>query len=114
MGITKTDAYSVSHNRMAQLAKALGHPARMAIVDQLSRNNTCICGDFVEHLPLSQATVSQHLRELKSAGLIQGTIEGTSICYCLNPDTLNELTAYLERLSGLLGGQSNECCNPET
>lgn len=113
MGITKTDTYSKPHIRMAQLAKALGHPARMAIVDQLSRDNTCICGDFVEHLPLSQPTVSQHLRELKLAGLIQGTIEGTSICYCLNPDTLKELTTYLEHLSNQLGRQSIECCNPE-
>ncbi|MEX2585061.1 MAG: metalloregulator ArsR/SmtB family transcription factor [Balneolaceae bacterium] len=98
---------------MAQLAKALGHPARMAIVDHLSQVNSCICGKFVEHLPLSQATVSQHLRELKSTGLIQGTIEGTSICYCLNPDTLNELTTYLERLSTQLDGQANERCKPE-
>jgi DNA-binding transcriptional ArsR family regulator len=67
------------------MAKAIGHPARIAILQYLAKTNTCICGDLVEELGLAQATISQHLKELKNAGLIQGTIEGTSVCYCINP-----------------------------
>lgn len=105
MGITKTADYTDRQNRIAVLAKALGHPARVAIVEFLLEADRCICGDLVGRLPLAQPTVSQHLRELKASGLIQGTIEGTSICYCINPDVLQELGSFLEQIrSGLRCG----------
>jgi predicted transcriptional regulator len=85
MGITKTDLFNKKQNEIANMAKAIAHPARIAILQHLVKANTCICGDLVEELGLAQATISQHLKELKTAGLIQGTIEGTSICYCINP-----------------------------
>lgn len=84
MGSTKTDEFTIKQNRLAVIAKALGHPARVAIVEYLAKSNACMCGAIVEVLPLSQSTVSQHLRELKNAGLIKGEIEGTKVCYCIN------------------------------
>ncbi len=87
MGLTKSEIFSVEQNQLAQLLKALAHPARIAILQQLMKSNTCICGDLVEELGLAQATISQHLKELKNAGLIQGTIDGVSVCYCINPTT---------------------------
>lgn len=91
MGVTKTFGFSDEINDMAIVFKALGHPARMAIVEYLVKQKECVCGDIVNELPLAQATISQHLRELKTAGIIKGTIEGTSICYCLNLDLLKKL-----------------------
>ena len=82
---------------LAAMAKALGHPARVKIVRQLLATNSCICGDIVSAIGLAQATVSQHLKVLKSAGLIYGTISGPSVCYCVHPDAI-------ARLKGLLGG----------
>lgn len=87
MGVTKTNEFSSQHNEIAAIAKALGHPARVAIIEQLIKTNACICNDFVLALPLAQATISQHLRELKQVGLIQGEVEGTSVCYCINAKT---------------------------
>ncbi len=84
MGATKTEIFSNKQNRLAQLMKALAHPARIAILQQLVKTNACICGDLVGELGLAQATISQHLKELKNAGLIKGTIEGTSVCYCID------------------------------
>ena len=84
MGTTKSYEFSTKENRLAKYAKALAHPARIAILKLLAQKQTCICGDIVEELPLSQSTVSQHLKELKEAGLIQGDIEGARVCYCIN------------------------------
>ena len=84
MGLTKTEIFSDKQNRLALMMKALAHPARIAIIQQLIKTNACICGDLVEELGLAQATISQHLKELKNAGLIKGTIEGTSVCYCID------------------------------
>lgn len=84
MGKSKTSSFTQTQNQLADTAKALAHPARIAILQYLSNKNTCVCGDIVDKLPLSQSTVSQHLKELKSAGLIKGEIEGASICYCLD------------------------------
>ena len=84
MGATKTEHFTDRQNELATLAKALGHPARIAILDYLLKVNTCICGDIVNELPLAQPTISQHLKELKNAGLIKGDIEGNSICYCID------------------------------
>jgi len=85
MGATKTALFSKKQNELASMAKAIAHPARIAILQQLVSANACICGDLVEELGLAQPTISQHLKELKQAGIIQGTVEGTSVCYCINP-----------------------------
>jgi DNA-binding transcriptional ArsR family regulator len=87
MGLTKTEMFTKEQNQLAQLLKAMAHPARIAILQRILASNTCICGDLVEELGLAQATISQHLRELKQAEIIQGTIEGASVCYCINPVT---------------------------
>ena len=84
MGTSKKEAFSNNQNRLADLAKALAHPARIAILEFLAKQNACVCGDIVDELPLSQATVSQHLKELKYAGLIQGEINPPYIKYCIN------------------------------
>lgn len=84
MGLTKSEIFTDKQNRLAQMMKALAHPARIAIIQQLVKANACICGELVGELGLAQATISQHLKELKNAGLIKGTIEGTSVCYCID------------------------------
>ena len=84
MGLTKTAEFSKVHNDLAIIAKALGHPARIAIIQFLIKSKSCYCGDIVDELPLSQSTVSQHLSELKKAGLIKGDIDGPSVCYCID------------------------------
>ncbi|MEO8404761.1 MAG: metalloregulator ArsR/SmtB family transcription factor [Chitinophagaceae bacterium] len=85
MGATKSTLFTKQQNDMANMAKAIAHPARIAILQYLVKKNACICGDLVDELGLAQATTSQHLKELKSAGIIQGAIEGASVCYCINP-----------------------------
>jgi DNA-binding transcriptional ArsR family regulator len=90
MGVTKTENFNKKQNQLAAFAKVLGHPARVAILEYLLKQQTCICGDLVDALPLAQATVSQHLKELKSVGLIKGEIEGTSVCYCINEPVWEE------------------------
>ncbi|MFY7743103.1 MAG: ArsR/SmtB family transcription factor [Flavobacterium sp.] len=107
MGASKSDSFSVEQNEMATLFKALSHPARIAIVDYLLTVDTCICGDIVEVLPLAQPTVSQHLKELKNANIIQGTIEGTAICYCLNPETIDKIEQHFGVIRQKL---KNKCC----
>ena len=84
MGITKSEIFTEGQNKLAATCKALAHPARIAIMQELIKTNACICGDLVDELGLAQATISQHLKELKNAGLIKGTVEGTSICYCID------------------------------
>jgi ArsR family transcriptional regulator len=84
MGLSKTEEFTKAQNDVAVLAKALGHPARVAILQFLASQNSCVCGDIVDELPLSQSTVSQHLKELKKVGLIKGEIEGPSVCYCID------------------------------
>lgn len=97
MGATKTDLFTRQQNEIANMAKALAHPARIAILQHLVKINACIGGDLVEELGLAQATISQHLKELKAVGLIQGTVEGTSICYCINPETWKQYRNFFER-----------------
>jgi DNA-binding transcriptional ArsR family regulator len=110
MGVTKTFGFSDEINDMAIVFKALGHPARMAIVEYLVKQKECVCGDIVNELPLAQATISQHLRELKTAGIIKGTIEGTSVCYCLNLDLLKQIENKLNLWSLDLPTEENKCC----
>ena len=85
MGLTKSDLFTKQQNEMANMAKAIGHPAIIAILQHLVKKNACVCGDLVEELGLAQATTSQHLKELKNVGIIQGNVEGVSVCYCINP-----------------------------
>ncbi len=90
MGLTKTEEFTKSQNDLALLTKALGHPARIAILQFLIKSKSCVCGDIVDELPLSQSTVSQHLKELKKVGLIKGDIEGPSVCYCIDERVWNK------------------------
>lgn len=108
MGITKSEIFTAQQNRLATLLKALAHPARVAILQHLIRTNACICGDLVQELGLAQATISQHLRELKAAGIIQGTVEGTSVCYCIDPKAWKAFKKELDALFGSYKGGS--CC----
>ncbi|RNC86473.1 MAG: ArsR family transcriptional regulator [Winogradskyella sp.] len=96
MGVTKSEIFSDTQNEIANLAKAFAHPARVAILQYLFESNTCICGDLVDEIGLAQATISQHLKELKRLGLIKGNIEGTSVCYCINQDKWNEMRILLD------------------
>jgi len=84
MGVTKTEIYTEKQNQLASLLKVLGHPARIAILQYIINQKACICNDLVEELGLAQATISQHLKELKSIGIIQGAVEGKSVCYCID------------------------------
>ncbi len=95
MGLTKTEIFTKEQNQLAMLLKAIAHPARIAILQQIIAANACICGDLVEELGLAQATISQHLKELKNAGIIQGTIDGAKVCYCIEPTTWSLLQSEL-------------------
>ncbi|KIO75427.1 ArsR family transcriptional regulator [Pedobacter lusitanus] len=109
MGLTKTEIFTDEQNQLSQLLKAMAHPARIAILQRILKSNTCICGDLVEELGLAQATISQHLKELKNAGIIQGTIEGVSVCYCINPAVWKQLEIQLGVFLGSYKGEPN-CC----
>lgn len=109
MGISKTEEFTVKDNRIAEYAKALAHPARVAILQLLIKRQSCVCGDIVDELPLSQSTVSQHLKELKSSGLIKGEIEGPRVCYCINEKEWAAAKQYLGSLFDAFKPGSN-CC----
>lgn len=109
MGATKTDYFTDRQNQLAALAKALAHPARIAILDYLLKVDACVCGDIVNELPLAQPTVSQHLKELKTAGLIKGSIEGNSICYCINEKALGQLEEFFNAITAH-EDIKNKCC----
>jgi ArsR family transcriptional regulator len=108
MGLTKTDTYTAQTLGLATIFKALGHPARIAILEFIAKQTTCICGDIVTELPLSQASISRHLSELKAAGLIKGTITGTSVCYCLDPENMPLLVQFLNQLNS---PTNQTCCS---
>tara|TARA_B100001115_G_scaffold170791_1_gene152628 strand:+ start:2721 stop:3053 length:333 start_codon:yes stop_codon:yes gene_type:complete len=110
MGITKKDLFSPEQNDLAAGAKALGHPARIAILQYLVAARACINGDLVQELGLAQATISQHLRELKAAGFIQGTIEGTSVSYCINPERWERIKSEFLELFESYCGNDPTCC----
>lgn len=110
MGATKTEHFSKRQNEIATLIKALGHPARVAIIEHLMKVNACICGEIVEVLPLSQPTVSQHLKELKMAGLIKGSVEGNTICYCIDENAIQKLQAYFASITTNLENNKDNCC----
>lgn len=110
MGITKSDQFTEGQNEIAIIAKALGHPARIAILEYLMSVDTCICGDIVNELPLAQPTVSQHLKELKNAGIIKGSISGNSICYCVNEEIIQTIENYFSLISKKLQNRKINCC----
>jgi DNA-binding transcriptional ArsR family regulator len=112
MPVTKTEEFKTKEIRLSKWAKALAHPARVAILRTLAERNTCICGEIVEVMPLAQATVSQHLKELKEARLVKGTVEGPSSCYCLNREALDELADDMNELfDELRSGCAAESCS---
>ena len=109
MGLTKTEIFTDEQNQLSTLLKAMAHPARIAILQRILVSNTCICGDLVGELGLAQPTISQHLKELKLAGIIQGTVEGVSICYCINPKTWKLLQDQLGDFFALYKSEPT-CC----
>lgn len=111
MGITKTELFTDNQNKIATLLKAMAHPARVAIIEYLMKANKCICGDIVNELPLAQPTISQHLKELKQAGLIQGSIEGNTICYCIDEKTIEEIHSYFNDLIEKLQHTKSHSCS---
>jgi DNA-binding transcriptional ArsR family regulator len=108
MGLTKTEDFTKAQNDLAVLTKALGHPARIAIIQFLVKSKSCVCGDIVDELPLSQSTVSQHLAELKKAGLIKGDIDGPSVCYCIDERAWNKAKKVIGEL--FESYQPGDCC----
>ncbi len=96
MPLTKTENFKKTDVRLAEIAKALAHPARVAILRELARRNECVCGQIVDVIPLAQATVSQHLKELKEIGMIKGEVDGPRSCYCIDSGKMAELAAQLE------------------
>lgn len=109
MGATKNTNYSIQEMSIAKFANALSHPARVAIIHLLLKKQACICGDIVDELPLSQSTVSQHLKELKEVGLIKGDIEGASVCYCIDEKVWNHVSIQFNQLFDKLK-VNNKCC----
>lgn len=109
MGLTKSEMFTVEQNKIALIAKAFGHPARIAILQHLFKLNSCVCGDLVSEIGLAQPTISQHLKELKNLGIIKGNIEGTSVCYCIDQDEwqqINQLFSqfFKQKIKG------SDCC----
>ena len=112
MGASKTEHFTEYQNQIALLAKAMGNPARIAILEFLLKSKSCICGDIVNELPLAQPTISQHLKELKNAGLIKGNIEGNAICYCINEEGFEKIKTFFETLTSKSNSNLSSECNP--
>jgi len=110
MGATKTINYKKAALNIAKYAKALAHPARIAIIQLLLKKQACVCSDIVDELPISQSTVSQHLKELKEAGLIKGEIEGTSVCYCLDEKAWSKASSLIIGLFNNVAVNKSKCC----
>nr|MBC7613147.1 winged helix-turn-helix transcriptional regulator [Pseudopedobacter sp.] len=110
MATNKKEAFETIDQELAEFAKAISHPARVAILKVLSEKQSCICGEIVEVLPLAQSTVSQHLKELKNSGLIQGTISGPKSCYCINGEKFIKFQAAFNALFLQLKNQNQTCC----
>lgn len=110
MGLSKSEIFTAHQNQLATLAKALAHPARIAIIQQLFELNACVCGELVEEIGLAQPTISQHLKELKNAGLIKGNVEGTSMCYCINEAVWDEAKILLTNFLNQDVIAKGQCC----
>ncbi|UJH91390.1 metalloregulator ArsR/SmtB family transcription factor [Antarcticibacterium sp. 1MA-6-2] len=110
MGITKSEIFSPLQNEIANLARVLGHPARIAILQQIMKSESCICGDLAMEIGLAQPTISQHLKELKSVGLIKGTIEGVKVCYCIDQENWKQMNGLLTEFFNQNLNNNNDCC----
>ena len=110
MGLTKTEIFTSYQNEIASIAKVFGHPARIAILQHLLQVEECICGDLVVEIGLSQATISQHLKEMKNIGLIRGSIDGTKVCYCIDKDKYIEFRTVFQELFSKDVNDKNSCC----
>ena len=110
MGITKSEIFTPQQNQIATIAKAFGHPARIAILQHLFKINSCICGDLVDVIGLAQPTISQHLKELKNLGIITGTVEGTSVCYCIDQKYWKEPASLFNLFFGQQINKKGDCC----
>ena len=110
MAINKKEEFSNKEQELAAFAKALSHPARIAILAVLAKRNECICGEIVDQLPLAQSTVSQHLKELKDAGLVEGTVDGPRSCYCINWKAFEKFNSDFNMLFEKLRMQNAKCC----
>ncbi|MFN2456742.1 MAG: ArsR/SmtB family transcription factor [Chitinophagaceae bacterium] len=115
MATHKKEEFGAKEQELALFAKALSHPARIAILKVLANRGECICGEIVEVLPLAQSTVSQHLKELKDAGLIEGNVDGPRSCYCINWKAFKKLNTVFDNLfNGLRENAEKACCGPST
>lgn len=110
MGLSKTELFTDQQNEIAQFAKAFGHPARIAILQYLFKIDTCVCGDIVDEIGLAQATISQHLKELKNLGLIKGSIDGTRVCYCIDTENWARIKTLLSNFLNQDMALKNSCC----
>ncbi|MBL4604430.1 MAG: helix-turn-helix transcriptional regulator [Flavobacteriaceae bacterium] len=108
MGLTKSEIFTDQQNKLAAIAKVLGHPARIAILQHLFKTQSCICGDLVDVIGLAQPTISQHLKELKNSGLIKGNIDGTSVCYCIDKENWKGIQTALTEFLSL--NKTTNCC----
>ncbi|GLB51599.1 transcriptional regulator [Neptunitalea chrysea] len=110
MGVSKTEIFTEEQNRIALYAKVLGNPARVAILQYLFSISECVCGDLVDVIGLAQPTISQHLKELKNLGIIQGNVEGTSVCYCVNMENWNTMKTVMHQFLDLDAAPKKKCC----
>lgn len=110
MGTSKIELFTTEANAIANFAKAISHPARIKIINKLFQTETCVCGDFVQDLGLAQSTVSQHLLALKKVGLIQGTVQGPSTCYCLDLIKLEEFKNMIGNFINQQPALKSTCC----
>lgn len=110
MGASKSESFSIKQNEIALVFKALSHPAKIAILQYLLSVDSCICGDIVNELPLAQPTVSQHLKELKTVGLIKGTLDGTAICYCIDEKGFEKVRDFFQNINKHIESKKTTCC----
>jgi DNA-binding transcriptional ArsR family regulator len=110
MGLTKTEMFTDLQNEISLFAKVLGHPARIAILQHLFKIDSCVCGNLVNEIGLAQPTISQHLKELKHLGLIQGNIEGTSVCYCINIENWTKMKEIMFQFLNQDISKNEDCC----
>ena len=110
MAVHKKEEFGIREQELSEFAKALAHPARIAILKLLAQRNECICGEIVEVLPLAQSTVSQHLKELKNAGLIDGAIDGPRSCYCINWKAFEKFNTEFNSLFDNLRTKNEKAC----
>ena len=109
MTTAKKEAFDIPVNEAAEFARALSHPARIQILQVLANRKSCVCGDVVDELPLAQSTVSQHLKQLKEAGLIDGNVDGPSVCYCINTKEFARLMSRMTEILSAIDAE-NRCC----